>query len=62
MSDRHPEPIIIEIGFKPNRCGGWWYREPNNPYTLQIVPAKISDPTKDERGWRLGIARPGGMR
>ena len=62
MSDRHSEPIIIEIGFKPNRRGDWWYHEPNNRYTLQIVPANISDPTKDERGWRLGIARPGGMR
>ena len=56
MSDRHSEPIIIEIGFKPNRRGGWWYQEPQNAYTTQIVPANISDPTKDERGWRLGIA------
>lgn len=61
MSDRHSEPIIIEIGFKPNLRGGWWYQEPQNAYTIQIVPANISDPTKDERRWRLGIARPGGM-
>ena len=50
----HDEPVIIDIGFKSNRRGGWWFREPSNAYTLQIVPSG----GKERRGWRLGIARP----
>ena len=53
----HQEPAIVELGFKSNRRGGWWYREPSNRYTLQIVPSG-----KERRGWTLGIARPGGIR
>lgn len=53
----HQEPIIVDIGFKPNRRGGWWYQEPNNHYTLQIIPAG-----KERRGWVLGIAHRGPMR
>ena len=52
----HDEPVIIDIGFKSNRRGGWWFREPSNAYTLQIVSSG-----KERRGWCLGIARPGGM-
>ena len=52
----HDEPVIIDIGFKSNRRGGWWFREPSNAYTLQIVPSR-----EERRGWCLGIARPGGM-
>ena len=52
----HQEPAIVDCGFLPNKHGGWWYREPSNRYTLQIVPAG-----KERRGWCLGIARPGGM-
>ena len=54
----HDEPVIIDIGFKSNRRGGWWFREPSNAYTLQIVPSG----GKERRGWCLGIARPGGMK
>ena len=52
----HDEPAIIDIGFKSNRRGGWWFREPSNAYTLQIVPSG-----EERRGWCLGIAHPGGM-
>ena len=52
----HREPAIVDVGFLPNKRGGWWYREPSNRYTLQIVPS-----AKERRGWTLGIARPGGM-
>ena len=37
----HDEPVIIDIGFKSNRRGGWWFREPSNAYTLQIVPSGL---------------------
>ena len=50
------EPAIVDVGFSHNKRGGWWYREPLNRYTLQIVPSG-----KERRGWCLGIARPGGM-
>ena len=53
----HDEPVIIDIGFKSNRRGGWWFREPSNAYTLQIVSSG-----KERRGWCLGIARSGGMK
>ena len=53
----HDEPVIIDIGFKSNRRGGWWFREPSNAYTLQIVSSG-----KERRGWCLGIARPSGMK
>ena len=33
------------------RRWGWWYREPANKYTLQIIPSG-----KECRGWMLGIA------
>ena len=49
----HHEPAIVDVGFKSNRRGGWWYREPSNRYTIQIVPS-----VKERRGWTLGIARP----
>ena len=35
------EPVIIDIGFKSNRRGGWWFREPSNAYTLQIVSSGL---------------------
>ena len=54
----HDEPVITDIGFKSNRRGGWWFREPSNAYTLQIVPSG----GKERRGWCLGIARSGGMK
>ena len=60
MSD-HKEPSFVHIGFSANKTGGWWYRHPQNRYTIQIVPANYFDPTRDERGWRIGIARPGGL-
>ena len=50
----HDEPVIIDIGFKSNRRGGWWFRAPSNRYTIQIVPSG----GKERRGWTLGIARP----
>ncbi|MDE0040924.1 MAG: hypothetical protein OXT74_02725 [Candidatus Poribacteria bacterium] len=53
----HQEPVIVDIGFKPNKRGGWWYREPQNRYTVQIIPAR-----KERRGWMLGIAHRGPMR
>ena len=59
---KHREPTIVDIGFKPNRRGGWWYCEPNDRYSIQIVPANVFDKNRDERGRRLGIARPGGMK
>ena len=52
----HGEPAFVALGFKPNRRGGWWFREPSNAYTLQIVPSR-----EERRGWALGIARPSGM-
>lgn len=52
----HEEPAFIDLGFKPNRRGGWWYRDPCDRYTIQIIPSE-----KEQRGWTLGIARPGGM-
>ena len=52
----HDEPAFVALGFKPNRRGGWWFREPSNAYTLQIVPSR-----EERRGWCLGIARPSGM-
>ena len=52
----HNEPSIVDLGFKSNRRGGWWYCEPSNAYTLQIVPT-----AKERWGWCLGIVRPGGM-
>ena len=61
--EKHPEPSFVNIGFQPNnRWGGWWYREPNDRYTIQIVPANIFDPTHDERSWWLGIAHRGPMK
>lgn len=53
----HPEPAIVDLGFLPNKRGGWWYREPSNAYTIQIIPAG-----KERRGWMLGIAHGGMMR
>ena len=51
----HDEPVIIDIGFKSNRRGGWWFREPSNAYTLQIVPSGL--PLEHVRvateAWRL---------
>ena len=35
------EPVITDIGFKSNRRGGWWFREPSNAYTLQIVSSGL---------------------
>ena len=54
----HKEPSFVHIGFKANKTGGWWYEHPHRRYTLQIVPANYLNPTRDERGWRIGIARP----
>ena len=50
----HDEPAFVALGFKSNRRGGWWFREPSNRYTIQIVPSG----GKERRGWCLGIARP----
>ena len=52
----HDEPAIVDLGFLPNKRGGWWYREPSNAYTIQIVPS-----AKEQRGWCLGIAHRGPM-
>ena len=60
MDGKHPEPAIVDVGFTQNRRGGWWYRELQNRYTIQIVPANLFNPESDERGWRIGLARPGG--
>ena len=57
---QHKEPAFVHIGFKANKTGDWWYRHPSNRYTIQIVPANYFDPQSDERGGRIGIARPGG--
>ena len=48
----HDEPAFVALGFKSNRRGGWWFREPSNAYTLKIVPSR-----EERRGWCLGIAR-----
>ena len=50
----HQEPAIVDVGFSHNKRGGWWYREPQNRYTVQIVPSG-----KERRGWTLGIAHGG---
>ena len=50
----HDEPAFVTLGFKANRRGGWWYRDPSDRYTLQIVPSG-----KERRGWTLGIAHGG---
>ena len=55
--EKKQEPAIVDCGFHPNKWGGWWYREPSNRYTLQIVPTNTCHESRD---WRLGIARPGG--
>ena len=55
MDSKHPEPAIVDAGFTHNRRGGWWFREPSNAYTLQIVPSR-----EERRGWCLGIARQNG--
>ena len=26
----HDEPAFVALGFKSNRRGGWWFREPSN--------------------------------
>ena len=49
-----PRGVDVDVGFSHNKRGGWWYREPQNRYTLQIVPSG-----KERRGWTLGIALPG---
>lgn len=54
---KKPEPAIIDAGFQPNKWGGWWYREPHNLYTIQIMPTNT---IYEKRDWRLGIARPDG--
>ena len=54
----HQEPAIVDCGFLPNKRGGWWYREPSNEYTIQIIPPADKEP----RGWMLGIAHGGPMR
>ena len=41
MDSKHPEPAIVDAGFTHNRRGGWWFREPSNAYTLQIVPSGL---------------------
>lgn len=46
MKAKHQEPAIVDAGFKSNKRGGWWYREPANRYTIQIVPSG-----KSQRGW-----------
>ena len=53
----HTEPALVDCGWRANKRGGWWYREPNNRYTIQIVPSG-----KERRGWTLGIAHGGPMR
>lgn len=45
---------LNKIGFSPNQSGGYWYREAQNRYTVQIIPVS--------QGWGLGIADQGGMR
>ena len=50
----HTEPALVDCGWRANKRGGWWYREPNNRYTIQIVPSG-----KERRGWTLGIAHQG---
>ena len=54
---KNQEPVIVEIGFKPNRRDGWWYQELQNRYSIQIIPSG-----KGQRGWRLGIAHSGPIR
>ena len=39
----------------PNSWGGWWYRDPDNRFTIQILP---SNTIHESRDWKLGIARP----
>jgi len=57
MNEKQSEPSIVDCGFQANRWGGWWYREPQNRYTIQIVPTNTIHESRD---WRLGIARPDG--
>ena len=40
------EPAFVELGFKTNRRGGWWYREPINQYTIQIIPPADKEPIR----------------
>ena len=54
MTGKKSEPAIVDCGFIPNRWGGWWYREPQNRHTIQIVPTSTIHESRD---WRLGIAR-----
>ena len=53
---KNAEPAIVEVGFMPNSWGSWWYRDPNNRYTIQILPTST---IHDSCDWQLGIARPG---
>ena len=57
MTEKKPEPSIVDCGFQANRWGGWWYREPKNRHTILIMPANTNH---EKRDWRLGIARQNG--
>lgn len=50
------QPKIEALGWKHNRSGGWWYREPDNRYTVQILPSSFN------HGLRIGIAQQAPMR
>ena len=53
---KHGEPAIVNVGFMPNCWGGWWFTDPDNRFTIQILP---SNTIHESRDWKLGIARPG---
>ena len=52
---KHGEPAIVEVGFMPNCWGGWWFTDPDNRFTIQILPTNTIHESRD---WKLGIARP----
>ena len=53
---KYGEPAIVDVGFMPNCWGGWWFTDPDNRFTIQILPTNTIHESRD---WKLGIARPG---
>ena len=56
---KHGDPAIVDVGFTPNCWGDWWFTKPDNRFTIQILPTST---LHDSRGWRIGIACPGGIK
>ena len=56
MSDRHSEPIIIEIGSSQTVVGAGGIKNPKTPTPPRLCLPISPTPQKMNAGWRLGIA------